>query len=248
MNLKVLILLLLSSQIFGEIINLTLTNHVVLRGVINEQSVSKFLLNLQNLNENNIYIYISSPGGSVLDGLQIVDQIQQLTKSGVQVNCIADMAMSMAFVILQSCPNRLVTSASVLMQHQMSFGISGPIENVSSRMKFVKSLEEELTEMQSQRLNMTAKTFSDMIAHDWWLFGKEIFEYNVADSVIHVKCDKELSENVIVETIYSMFGDIQEIYSACPLSRTPIKVIGNQSTNQTTFSETSKKIDFKLTY
>ena len=84
------------------------------------------------IDSKEIYIYISSPGGSVMEGMKIVDLIKSLEKSGRQVSCISDFSASMAFIILQSCPKRLATFSSILMQHQMSLGLEGNIENVNT--------------------------------------------------------------------------------------------------------------------
>jgi len=243
MHIRNYIVFFLIYQVLGnDVITLNRSNHAVLRGEITDASVSKFLFNLQNLDDDNIYIYISSPGGSVLDGLKVIDQIEFLSNSGKQVSCIADVAMSMGFVILQACPTRLITGSSVLMQHQMSFSVDGPIRNVNSRVKFVESLEQNLDFMQANRLNMSVTDFSNTISHDWWLYGEKILKYNAADKKVYVKCDKELLENVVIEKVPGIFGEYKSVYSECPTIRGPLSTeFGNNMTS-------SKKIDFLISY
>ena len=127
MNLLKLFLMVLmcfcGNTVSQELIELNSRNMITIRGPIKHESVSDFMNKVGKIDSEDIYIYISSPGGSVMEGMKIVDLIKSLEKSGRNINCISDFSASMAFIILQSCPNRLATFSSVLMQHQMSLGL-----------------------------------------------------------------------------------------------------------------------------
>ena len=94
-------------------------NLITIRGPIQGSSSTNWItaMNDRDPDVDTMYIYLSSPGGSVLEGNKLIDQIRTLQLSSVQVVCIADFAASMAFVIFQSCPNRYITTSSILMQH-----------------------------------------------------------------------------------------------------------------------------------
>ena len=109
---------LFSGVFSNELIELNSRNMITIRGPIKHESVSDFMNKAGKIDSKNIYIYISSPGGSVMEGMKIVDLIRSLEKSGRSVSCISDFSASMAFIILQSCQRRLATFSSVLMQHQ----------------------------------------------------------------------------------------------------------------------------------
>ncbi|VVU94576.1 Clp protease [seawater metagenome] len=202
---------------------LTEDNHMIVRGQVTSESVSKWILELNKIKENNIMIYISSPGGSVLAGMTFVEQIKQLEASGKHIECVADIAASMAFIIFQACPHRYTTSSSVLMQHQMSLRLGGSIENVKTYLDFLDNIESDLNEMQAKRLDMDVEAFNQKIAHDWWLSGSNILKYNVADKMIHVKCHSSLLQKTKKEEIDTFFGKIILTFSGCPLSRDPLK-------------------------
>ena len=142
-----------------ELIELNSRNLITLRGPIKHESVSDFLNKTSKVDSNEIYVYISSPGGSVMEGMKIVDVIKALDQSGKKVNCISDFSASMAFIILQSCPNRYATFSSVLMQHQMSLGLEGNLENVRSYLEFIGNVDEELNKMQAEKIGMNEKEF-----------------------------------------------------------------------------------------
>ena len=84
-----------------ELIEFKKDNFVSLRETINQDSSSRLLskLNLIETKHNTIYLYINSPGGDVMAGLEIINYIKSLQRRDKQIICIAHNAMSMAFVI-----------------------------------------------------------------------------------------------------------------------------------------------------
>ena len=201
---------------------LTEDNHMIIRGQVTGESVSKWILEVNKIKENDILIYISSPGGSVLAGMTFVEQIKQLEAAGKHIECVADIAASMAFIIFQACPHRYATTSSVLMQHQMSLRLGGSIENVKTYLEFLDNIETDLNTMQSQRLGIEVSDFNKKIAHDWWLSGSSIIRNNVADEMVHVNCDNSLLHKTREEEIDTFFGKIVLTFSMCPLARDPI--------------------------
>ena len=63
-------------------------------------------------------------------GLQIMDEIEK-----DEMSCIAHKAMSIGFVILQTCKERCVTPYSTIMQHQISYGIGSEKAKVEKKKK-----------------------------------------------------------------------------------------------------------------
>lgn len=204
-----------------EVVKLTEDNHVVIRGPINGMSSSKVITNLVKNKSKELYIFISSNGGSVTSGMQIVQTIQAIQKTGVKVNCIGNVALSMGFVILQYCDNRYVMPSSVLMQHQMSLGIEGPLKNVNSYMDFINTMDMEVEHYQANRLNLTVTDFKRKVDHDWWMFGSSALEFGAADKLVSVLCDFKLE--TYKETLHTIFGKVFLTYSTCPIARDPLE-------------------------
>lgn len=205
-----------------EVIKLTEDNHVVIRGQINGMSSSKITDSLMKSKTKELYIFIASNGGSVTSGMQIVQTIQALQRSGVKVTCIGNVALSMGFVIFQYCDNRYVMPSSVLMQHQMSLGIEGPLKNVNSYMDFINVMDLEIENYQSKRLNMTLDDFKNKVDHDWWMFGSSAVNHKAADKMVSVLCDFKV--DYYEEKVFTHFGTVKLLYSTCPLSRDPIDI------------------------
>ena len=209
-----------------KVLDLNSRNLITIRGPIQGSSSTNWItaFNDRDLDIDTMYIYLSSPGGSVLEGNKLIDQIKTLQLSGVQVICIADFAASMAFVILQSCPHRYALPSSILMQHQMSLGLKGPLENVENYLTFIHSVDDNLDKMQADRMNMTELEFRNKVMNDWWIAGHMAKEYNAVDDLVMVKCSKELMPKRERINVRTMFGNIEIVYSKCPIAREPLDI------------------------
>jgi ATP-dependent protease ClpP protease subunit len=193
---------------------LTEKNHVSIHGPIDSHSANHFFQQIAQVDSDG-YIYINSQGGSVVAGNRIVRHVKSKNYT-----CIADKAMSMAFVILQSCAHRLVMHGSMLMQHQQYLEIEGNLENIKGYLHMVTTMEEEMTNMQAARLNMSIHEFKTRTNTDWWLYGDEIVTYGAADDIIEsIECDKKLYEKQYTrKRNLGFFGmKVNVTYSGCPL-------------------------------
>jgi ATP-dependent Clp protease protease subunit len=220
-----------------ELIELNTRNMITLRGPIKHESVGDFMNKIGKIDSKEIYIYLSSPGGSVMEGMKIVDLIKSLEKSGRQVSCISDFSASMAFIILQSCPKRLATFSSVLMQHQMSLGLEGNLENVDSYLRFIRQIDIDLNKLQAEKIGMAEDVFKDKIENDWWLNGPDALSNNVIDDLVVVKCHQELNNKYESLNVSTMFGPVELVYTKCPLSRYPVNVAFDGDINLTNISK-----------
>ena len=226
-----------------ELIEFKKDNFVSLRETINQDSSSRLLskLNLIETKHNTIYLYINSPGGDVMAGLEIVNYIKSLQTREKQVICIAHNAMSMAFVIFQYCSQRYILYSSTLMQHQMSLGVKGKLYDINSRMSYFNSLELKINQDQATRLNMTLADFTHLIQNDWWLYAEDILLNKAADKIVSIFCSFDNFEETITTT--TLFGDVTIKYSACPIINYPLQI----SFPTLNFSE-DKKSEFMDTH
>ncbi len=208
-----------------QLIELNKQNLVTLRGEINDGLTSELIRKLNTFSHNQLYLYISSPGGSVISGMQIIDQLKSIKEKNIKLICIADFAASMAFVIFQSCPVRYVTSSSILMQHQMSLRLNGNLQNVNNYIEFIKQIDDDLDELQAVKLQLNKDDFKNRVINDWWLSGNNIIKNKAADSIILVSCDTDLvNQNEEIKK-FNLFVDVNIIFSKCPLSRDPIDIV-----------------------
>lgn len=196
-------------------------NFVTLRGEVSTESVSKVISEVLSSKSNEVILFISSPGGSILDGLQM---IQALRDSGKKLKCVATTAASMAFIILQACDERLVSDSALLMQHVASYGIQGDAPNNMSLVKFLNRMIKRIDEWQAKRLGLTYQEFKRKTRSDWWMLGQEAVDNKAADSVVAVTCDRDLAAKRIKEDVDMLFFQLEVTWSACPLVEAPLEV------------------------
>tara|TARA_A100001015_G_scaffold120828_1_gene133949 strand:- start:2541 stop:3353 length:813 start_codon:yes stop_codon:yes gene_type:complete len=208
----------------ANIINLNENNLVSIRGPIDSDSTNKFFQDIMKLNkEPEINIFINSPGGSVMEGLKIVNYIEMLNEE-TTVNCIADFAASMAFIITQSCKNRYAMKSSILMQHQMSLINRGNLFNLNNYMEMINDMNVDLDKSQAKRINISYDDFKEKITNDWWIYGHRTKELNIVDEIINIRCSDRLVSNTEKIKRDTIFGEIEYTFNLCPLVRHPLKV------------------------
>jgi ATP-dependent Clp protease protease subunit len=199
------------------IVTLTKANHISIKNSISSSTASKFINDIEQLKNKNIYIYINSPGGSVLEGEKIIQYMEYKKLTNHTLLCIADKAYSMAFHIFQQCNFRYVLPSSSIMQHQMSLEISGSLKNIQNYINFIERINKRFINIESKKLNITKNEYKKRIESDWWLYGEEIIKEKGADLLLGaVGCHKELlisNTNVVVGTSVVIVSD-------CPLINT----------------------------
>ena len=122
-------------------IMLTPKNSLLIRGQINAATATDFIYEVNKRpKKEGLYLYLDTNGGSVDAGNKIINEIAKYN-----ISCVAERAISMGFVILQSCHTRYITPSATLMQHQMSYGVVNEKEKVESYVQFIKQIGDQLT-------------------------------------------------------------------------------------------------------
>jgi ATP-dependent Clp protease protease subunit len=238
-------------------ITLTSNNFVSLVGPITKDLVVDTIksLNQKNINEymtenKNINIYINSPGGSVFAGNHLIQYIKTLQGENINVSCIGQNFMSMAFIIMQACNKRYVLFDSIGMQHQISLGVKGDIENFKTYFNFIERVNDLLINMETKKIGLDIEKYLSNIMNDWWLFGYENVENNVADELINLKCSQLIIHEKVKQRNNINGAEFYVEGSKCPMIND--LVISNR--NMTKYYDTDnyslnvKKIlnDFKV--
>lgn len=148
------------------------------------------LLYLDSLNHKPISIYINSPGGSVIDGLSIIDTINYI-KSPVYTTCTG-LAASMGAVLL-SCGekgHRSVLPHSRVMIHQPSNGMWGTYADLEIELEQTKRCKQDLYNILSQNLGKDYEEIETLCDRNNWFIGQEAVELGIVDKVL-TKTEKE---------------------------------------------------------
>lgn len=177
-----------------KVIVLDETNSAYLNAQVDARTTELAIMQLRLLDPSKPrYLYINSPGGEVITGMRLVNYLQ--SSEGKGVICIANTAISMAFVALQACETRLVTENAILMSHGLSSSASGSIKTIESDLKFSKKLEYLLHRIQSSRIGITIQQLIQHQDPDWWIVGyEEAIKTNVTDGVAQVSCAPSIAK------------------------------------------------------
>ncbi len=150
---------------------------------INTVSATEIILQLRHLDRTNgdIKLFINSPGGSVTDGMAIVDAIRNC-KNDVCTICTG-MAASMGAFIL-SCGTkgkRFVTPLSEVMIHQPLGGTKGQATEILIAAEHIKKTKDKINTILSENTGKPIDVISLDCDRDKWLSADEAIDYGIAD-------------------------------------------------------------------
>jgi len=201
----------------SQIITLTEKNHTSLVGVVNRDSIKLVMTDLVKRDQSKeFYLYIESPGGSVLAGLLLVDYLA----TQKNITCVASFAASMAFSILQACPTRIVTPSAVIMQHEAYQVGDGKetSDDMKTNSNILLQMNDLMATFESKRLGITKEKFLELIKHEYWLIGSvKILHDNAADESKGVVCGKDTIGKTKTITVMTPFGVGEAEVPLCPI-------------------------------
>ncbi len=134
--------------------------------------------------KKDIKLYINSPGGSVYDGLAIIDTMNFI-EPDVQTIGIGLQA-SMGAMLLSSGKKgkRFILPNSRVMIHQPSSGTEGKITDQEIALKEGVLLKKRLSEMFAKNTGKTLEEVEKDMDRDNWMSADEAKEYGIVDKVI----------------------------------------------------------------
>jgi ATP-dependent Clp protease protease subunit len=143
------------------------------------------LLFLQKENKNQeISLYINSPGGYVSDGLAIYDTMQ-FVQCDIATYCIGQ-AMSMGALLLASGSpgKRFILPHARVMLHQPSGGVGGTAADIERHAEEILKLRREMNEIFAKHTGQTIGKIDRDSDRDFFLNAQEAKEYGLVDEVI----------------------------------------------------------------
>lgn len=207
---------------------LTPDNTVNFFGDVSSRSVTGVQLELMKLSErleedDEIYLILNTPGGSVFDGLALMDTIRGVPQ---KIHTITMTAVSMGFVFAQLIEGkRYILPTGVFMSHRSSGGVDGQFNGeLDSRLNFYRRVFDTMETSIAKRMGITLKEYRDKITNELWFFGDDAVKGGAADEVVNIKCSYELlKEKVIIQTAgpFGMGGE-SIAFSKCPLLLGPV--------------------------
>lgn len=142
------------------------------------------LLYLDSINNEDISIYINSPGGEINSGLAIYDTMNFI-KSDVSTLCFG-LAASMAAFLLSSGKKgkRFSLPNSRIMIHQPLGGSRGQASDIKIQTKEILYLKKKLINIFSSNTKKKRKTIEKDTDRDNFMSPKKALKYGIIDKIV----------------------------------------------------------------
>ena len=160
---------------------------ILLNGEINDNTANSIvaqLLFLDSENNDDISIYINSPGGSITSGMAIYDTMN-IIKSDVSTICIG-MSASMAAFLLSSGTKgkRYILPNAEVMIHQPLGGAQGQATEIKIAATRILKLKDKLNKILSKNTNQPLEKIQNDTERDYFLDAEEAKQYGIIDKII----------------------------------------------------------------
>ena len=134
--------------------------------------------------DQDIYLYVNSPGGQVSSGMAVYDTMQYI-KPDVQTICIGQ-AASMGALLLAAGANgkRFSLPHARIMIHQPSGGFQGQHTDIEIQAKEISRIREILDGILSTHSGQDRKKVRKDTERDHYMTGEEALKYGLIDKLI----------------------------------------------------------------
>jgi ATP-dependent Clp protease protease subunit len=173
----------------GDTAELLLKHRIVRLGAdINKQTSDRLISELLLLDADDhkaqIDLYINSPGGSIIDGLAIIDAMLCI-EAPVSTVCIGQAASMAAWILAAGAKGqRCATPSAEVMIHQASGGYSGQASSLQIYTDRILRLQSRLVEMFSGWTGQTAERIRQDMNNDFFMSSEEAQKYGIIDTIL----------------------------------------------------------------
>ncbi len=139
--------------------------------------------------DKEIFLYINSPGGSITDGMGIIDTMNYI-KCPVSTICVG-LAASFGAVLLANGEKgkRFATPNSEILIHQpliggQGGGISGQATEIKIHADHMIRTREKLNKLLSEKTGQSIETIERDTERDHYMTAQEALEYGLIDGIM----------------------------------------------------------------
>jgi len=165
-----------------------LQNRVIfIDGEINDKTASIIiseLLYLDSINNDDIQMYINSPGGAITSGMAIYDTMNHINSdiSTIGIGICASMA---AFLLSSGKKGkRFILKNAEVMIHQPLGGAQGQATEIKIAAERILKLKDKLNKILSKNTNQTLKKIETDSERDYFMSAEESLKYGIVDKII----------------------------------------------------------------
>lgn len=134
--------------------------------------------------KRDIKLYINSPGGSVYDGLAIIDTMNYIAPDVQTIGIGLQASMGAMLLACGAKGKRFLLPNARVMIHQPSSGTEGKITDQEIALKEGIFLKKRLAEIFAERTGKSVKQVEKDMDRDNWMSAEEAKEYGIVDEVL----------------------------------------------------------------
>ena len=134
--------------------------------------------------KKDIKLYINSPGGSVYDGLAIIDTMNYIEPDVQTIGIGLQASMGAMLLSAGAKGKRFCLPNARIMIHQPSSGTEGKITDQEIALKEGIYLKKVLIDIMAKNTGKDVKTIEKDMDRDNWMSAEEAQKYGIIDEVI----------------------------------------------------------------
>ncbi|MGN1311785.1 MAG: ATP-dependent Clp protease proteolytic subunit [Bacilli bacterium] len=160
---------------------------IILNGEIsdnNANTVVAELLYLDSINNDDISLYINSPGGSITAGMAIFDTMNFI-KSDVSTICVGMSASMAAFLLATGKKGkRFILPNAEVMIHQPLGGVQGQATEIKIAAERILKLKKKLNEILAEATGKDITKIDKDTERDYFMDSNEALKYGIVDKIL----------------------------------------------------------------
>ena len=134
--------------------------------------------------EEDIYLYINSPGGSVTAGMAIYDTMQYVKPDVATVGMGLAASMGQFLLTAGAEGKRYITPHTRVLMHQPSGGAGGSATDIRINADLILQMKRELAEIIAERTGKSVEQIDRDFDRDHWFNAKEALDYGFVDHIV----------------------------------------------------------------
>ncbi len=134
--------------------------------------------------DQDIMLYINSPGGSTSAGMAIYDTMHYV-KCEVSTVCVGMAASMGAFLLASGAKGkRKALPNAEIMIHQPLGGARGQATDIAIQAEQILRIKRKMNELLSKHTGQTIKTIEKDVERDHYMTAEEALKYGIIDEII----------------------------------------------------------------
>jgi ATP-dependent Clp protease protease subunit len=144
--------------------------------------VSNSIKEMASKSSEPIYLLIDSPGGSVLDGTLIINEMEA-SSAPVYTVC-TQLCASMAAMIHSYGAKRYSVDRAILMFHPASGGAEGQVPNMLSQLTTLQRYTDKLVANVIARSRVSKEEYNTLVAYEMWVDAEDSYTKGLVDGIV----------------------------------------------------------------